>query len=71
MSRSRMRFAKLEAISAPSARVVVVHGRSDAEHEAAIETLKASGAASDRDLFVCIMRFFDPPTHKGTRNEAV
>jgi hypothetical protein len=61
MSRTRTRLDKLEAISAPSARVLVVHGYSDAEHEAEIEALKARGAATERDLFVCIMRFADPP----------
>jgi hypothetical protein len=71
MSRIRARLEKLEAISSPSARVVVVLGRSDAEHEAEIEALKARGAATERDLFVCIMRFVDPPAHKGTRHEAL
>jgi hypothetical protein len=40
--------------------LVVVHGHSDAEHEAKIQALQASGQASDRDLFVCIMRFSKP-----------
>jgi hypothetical protein len=71
MSRTRTRLEKLEAISSPSARVVVVQGRSDAEHEAEIVALKASGAATERDLFVCIMRFVDPPAHEGRRSEAV
>jgi hypothetical protein len=61
MSRTRARLEKLEATSAPSSRVVVVHGHSDAEQRAKVEALKASGAATDRDLFVCIMRFSDPP----------
>ena len=56
MSRTRARLAKLEAISAPS-RLVVVHGHSDAEHEAKIQALQVRGEASERDLFVCIMRF--------------
>jgi hypothetical protein len=71
MSRTKARLEKLEAISAPSARVVVVLGRSDAEHEAEIEALKARGLATERDLFVCITRFFDPPAHQGTRHESV
>jgi len=41
-----MRLERLEAISAPSARVVVVVGHSDAEHEAEIEAVKARGAAT-------------------------
>jgi hypothetical protein len=67
MSRTRARLEKLEAISAPSARVVVVHGRSDAEHEAEIEALKARGTATERDLFVCITRFSDPPENSRER----
>ena len=69
MSRSRMRLERLEAVAAPSARVVVVHGHSDAEHTAKIEGLKASGAATDGDLFVCIMRFSEP--QRGNHYEAV
>jgi hypothetical protein len=71
MSRTRARLEKLEAISAPSARVVVVVGRSDAEHEAEIEALKARRAATERDLFVCIRRFFDASAQEGTRHETV
>jgi hypothetical protein len=59
MSRTRARLAKLEAISAPPSRLVVVHGHSDAEHEAKIQALQARGEPSERDLFVCIMRFSD------------
>ena len=66
-----MRLEKLEAISASSAGVVVVHSRSDAEQDAEIEALKARGLATERDLFVCIRRFFDPPAQKGTRHESV
>ena len=71
MSRTRMRLEKLEAISAPPSRVVEVHGRSDAEHTAQIAALKASGAATERDLFVCIMRFFEPPSQQVTRHEVL
>ena len=60
MSRTRARLSKLEAISAPPSRLVVVHGHSDAEHEAKIHALQAQGEASERDLFVCIMRFSEP-----------
>ena len=60
MSRTRARLEKLEAISSPSARVFVVHGRSDAEQDVEIEALMARGLATERDLFVCIRRFFDP-----------
>ena len=59
MSRTRARLAKLEAISAPSSRLVVVHGHSESEHEAKMQALQASGEASERDLFVCNMRFGD------------
>jgi hypothetical protein len=55
-----MRLEKLEAVASPSSRVVVVDGHSDAEHTAKIEALMASGTASERDLFVCIMRFGEP-----------
>jgi hypothetical protein len=61
MSRSRARLERLEAISGPSSRVVVVDGHSDAEHRAKVEALITTGAAFERDLFVCIMRFFDQP----------
>jgi hypothetical protein len=70
MSRTKARLEKLEAVSSPSARVVVVHGRSDAEQDAKIEALKARGLASERDLFVCIRRFFSPRA-QGTRHEIV
>jgi hypothetical protein len=60
MSRTRARLAKLEAHSAPPSRLVVVHGHSDAEHQTQIQALQASGEASERDLFVCIMRFSEP-----------
>jgi hypothetical protein len=69
MSRTRVRLEKLEATAGPSSRVIVVHGHSDAEHTAKIEALKASGAASERDLFVCIMRFSEPG--QGSHHEAV
>jgi hypothetical protein len=67
MSRTRARLEKLEAISAPS-RLVVVVRHSDAEHEAKIQALQASGEASERDLFVCIMRFRG---QQGTSHESV
>jgi hypothetical protein len=70
MNRTRARLGKLEAISGPSARVVVVHGYSDADQDAEIAALKARGLATERDLFVCIRRIFDPPA-QGTRNESV
>ena len=60
MSRTRARLAKLEAISAPRSRLVVVQGHSDAEHEAKIQALQSRGEASERDTFVCIMRFSEP-----------
>ena len=67
MSRTRARLAKLEAISALPSWLVVVHGHSDAEHQAKIEALQASGQESERDLFVCIMRFSEPTgaSHEG------
>ena len=61
------RLRKLEDAITPPSRVVVVEGRSDAEHAAKIEALKASGAATSRDLFICIMRFFDPAPSEGDR----
>ena len=64
-----MRLQRLEATSALPSRVVVVHGHSDAEHTAKIEALQARGAASERDLFVCIMRFGE--RQPGNRHEAV
>jgi hypothetical protein len=36
MSRTRARLEKLEAISAPPSRLVVVHGHSEGEHEVKI-----------------------------------
>jgi hypothetical protein len=60
MSRTRARLEKLEAIAAPPSRLVVVHGHSDAEHEAKIHALQAAGEASEHDTFVCIMRFSEP-----------
>jgi hypothetical protein len=68
MSRTRMRLERLEATSALPSRVVVVHGHSDAEHTAKIEALMASGAASERDLFVCII---SPTPQRGDHHEAV
>ena len=67
MSRTRARLEKLEAISAPPARLVVVHGHSDAEHEAKIQALHARGEARERDTFVCILRFSEPKgiSHEG------
>jgi hypothetical protein len=64
-----MRLEKLEAGAAQSSRVVVVRGHSDAEHTAKIEALMASGAATECDLFVCIMRFGWP--QRGNHHEAV
>jgi hypothetical protein len=55
------RLRKLEAATIPASRVVVVIGRSDAEHDAKIAELRASGGASSRDLFVCITRFSGAP----------
>jgi hypothetical protein len=67
MSRTKARLAKLEAISAPPSRLVVVHGHSDAEHEAKIRAIQAAGQASEHDLFVCLMRFSEPKraSHEG------
>jgi hypothetical protein len=67
MSRTRARLEKLEAISAPPPCLVVVHGHSDAEHEAKIQALQARGEASEHDTFVCIMRFSEPnrASHEG------
>jgi hypothetical protein len=69
MSRTRARLERLEAASTQPSRVVVVHGRSDAEHTAQIAALKARGEANERDLFVCIMRFSDPSEQQGTSYE--
>jgi hypothetical protein len=60
VSRTRARLEKLEAISVPPSRLVVVHGHSDAELEAKIQAMQARGEASEHDLFVCIMRFGEP-----------
>jgi|1185.fasta_scaffold1765854_2 hypothetical protein len=68
MSRTRARLEKLEAISAQPSRLVVVHGHSDAEHEAKIQALQARGEATERDLIVCI-RLFSEPT--GANHESV
>jgi hypothetical protein len=68
MSRTRARIEKLEAISSPPSRLIVVPGHSEAEHAAKIQALQASGQASERDLIVCIRRFSEP---KGTSHEGV
>jgi hypothetical protein len=49
----------------PKARLVVVDGYSDAEHEAKIAALKARGEASARDLFVCVRKFSLPSGQPG------
>ena len=59
MTKLETRLRRLEAEQTPR-RVVVVTGHSDAEHSAKIEALKAAGEASDRDLFICIMKFGEP-----------
>ena len=53
------RLRRLETATLPRSRVVVVQG-TDAEHEAKIAALKASGEARDGDLIVYIRRFADP-----------
>jgi hypothetical protein len=67
MSRTRARLEKLETISAPPSQLIVVHGHSDAEHEAKFQGLQAGGEASASDLFVCIRRFSEPTgaSHEG------
>jgi len=50
------RLRKLEKWATGS-RLIVIEGRSDAEHSAAIETMKARGDATEHDLFVCLVRF--------------
>jgi hypothetical protein len=51
------RITRLEAMTNKKSGVVVVSGKSEAEHESAIADLIANGAAQERDLFVCLMRF--------------
>ncbi len=49
------RLTRLEETRALSnERVFIVKGRTSAEHEAEIEALKASGEASEGDLFIRI-----------------
>ncbi len=59
MRATETRLLRLEAATLPRSRVVVVQG-TDAEHDAKIAALKASGEARDRDLIVYIRRFTDP-----------
>jgi hypothetical protein len=47
----------LESRSAPGSRLHVLLGSSDAELNAAADRLLTEGAASPRDLIVCIRRF--------------
>jgi hypothetical protein len=49
----------------PKSQCVVVIGYSDAEHEAKIAALKASGEASERDLIVCVRKFGPPSGQPG------
>jgi hypothetical protein len=62
------RIARLEAMKKTA--VVVVSGYSEHEHERAITHLIANGAATDRDLFVCLMRFGKRATRKEASGEA-
>jgi hypothetical protein len=59
MRATETRLRRLEEAAAPKSRVVVMQG-TDAEHDAKIAALKASGEARDRDLIVYIRRFADP-----------
>jgi len=59
MTKLETRLRRLEAEQTPR-RVVVVTGRSDAEHSAKIEALIASSEASEPDLFICIAKFGEP-----------
>jgi hypothetical protein len=52
------RVARLEAVKKTA--VVVVSGYSEQDHDRAIADLIAKGSATDRDLFVCLMRFGNP-----------
>jgi hypothetical protein len=51
------RIIRLEAMKNKKRGVVVVSGYSEVEHDRAIAELIANGAAHERDLFVCLMRF--------------
>jgi|HubBroStandDraft_2_1064218.scaffolds.fasta_scaffold127670_3 hypothetical protein len=57
----RNRITRLETIvTHKEPRVVVVTGYSEADHDRAIAELIENGAAQERDLFVCLMRFGAP-----------
>ena len=71
MSRTRMRLEKLEAISAPPARVVVVHGRSDGEHTAQIDALKRAARQPTATCSSASCGFLSRPHSKGRQREAV
>jgi len=59
MTKLETRLRRLEADQTPR-RVVVLTGHSDAEHSAKIDALIASGEASARDLYICIVKFGGP-----------
>jgi hypothetical protein len=61
------RLRKLEDATSPASRLVVVRGHTDAEHEARIAELQASGAATAHDTFVCIRLFGEPAPQEGCR----
>jgi hypothetical protein len=60
------RLTKLEETRVPSnERVFITYGRSKAEHETQIETLKARGEARENDQFLCVT--FVAPSNAGVR----
>jgi hypothetical protein len=54
-------FTRLEAKENKKPGVIVVSGYSEAEYELTIADLIENGAAHERDLFVCLMRFGERP----------
>ena len=54
---AKARLRRLEERIAPKRRVVVVVGDAEAEFEAKIAALKASGEAGERNLIIRVRRF--------------
>ena len=60
MRATKARLRRLEEAMAPKRRVLVVQGGSDAEFEAKIAALRASGEAGEHNLIVRIMKSWEP-----------
>jgi hypothetical protein len=65
MRTTETRLRRLEAAAMPKSRYVVVIDYSDAEHEAKIAALKASGDARDGDFIICVRKFAKPGGTEG------